>query len=100
MVKQQGGFRVLHQLRYFARELAVWNFDSRMIDIDWNADIHRVSPDALRTSAISFEPPLRHAERSCCMPERRTAEAQIRVSGSQLLDAKINQHCAGTIKFN
>jgi hypothetical protein len=44
MVKQQRRFRVPHQLRYFARELAVGNSDSRKIDIDFKIDIHCTSP--------------------------------------------------------
>src|SRR5260370_2723927 len=50
MVKQQRGFGVPHQLRYFTRELAVGNFDSRKIDIDFKIGIHCTSPSDLSWS--------------------------------------------------
>jgi hypothetical protein len=44
MVKQQRRFGVPHQLGYFARELAVGNFDARNIGIHRRPDIHCTSP--------------------------------------------------------
>jgi hypothetical protein len=44
MVKEQRRFGIPHQLRYFARELAVGNSDSRKIDIGFKIDIHCMSP--------------------------------------------------------
>jgi hypothetical protein len=47
MVKQQRRFGVAHQLRYFVRELAVGNSDSRKIDIGFGIGIHaRLLPNA------------------------------------------------------
>jgi hypothetical protein len=40
MVKQQRGFGVSHQFRYFARELAVRNSGSCQISIRRKIDIH------------------------------------------------------------
>src|ERR1700687_4038367 len=44
MVKQQRRFGIPHQLRYFARELAVRNYDSRKIVNGFKIYIHWTSP--------------------------------------------------------
>jgi hypothetical protein len=47
MVKQQRRFGIPHQIRYFAREFAVRNSDSRKIDTALKIDIHWTSPAEL-----------------------------------------------------
>jgi hypothetical protein len=44
MVKQQRRFGIPHQIRYFVREFAVRNSDSRKIDTGLKIDVHRTSP--------------------------------------------------------